>query len=95
MQVFLRNFNIFGEEVFSPLGVGAAAKSAIYSNNRQDSDHVVQELIRLDSTGALVHIDTPNEEGLSIRMPERTKRKGIGIGQGITVPIKVRASAVP
>lgn len=81
--------NIFGEEVVSPLGVGSAIKSAIFSNNPDENDFVTKELIRLDSTGALIHVESPDEEAFSIRMPERTKRKGIGFGSGVTVPIRL------
>ena len=78
--------NIFGEEVMSPMGVGDYIKSAVFSNNRDPDDPVVKEILRLDATGAAIHEESPNEESLSIRMPERVKRKGIG---GLNVPVKL------
>lgn len=77
--------NVFGEEVYSPMGVGDAAKSAVFSNKRDPDDPVVNEILRLEMTGSVAHIESPNEETMSLRMPERTKRKGIG--EGVTVPI--------
>lgn len=79
--------NMFGEEVFSPIGVGGTIKSAIFGNVIDNNDVVVNEIIRLDMTAPLFHTESLNMEHLAVRMPEKTKRKGIGLDGNTTVPI--------
>lgn len=82
--------NMFGEEVYSPMGVGGAIKSAVFGNSRDPNDPAVKEILRLDMTGGLMHIEGDQDsESFALRMPERVKRRGIGVGQGITVPSKL------
>lgn len=81
--------NMFGEEIHPPMGVGTSIKSAIFSNADQRDDMVVKEILRLDMTGPVFHTGSENEESLAVRMPDRTKRMGIGLGDGATVPIKL------
>ena len=81
--------NMFGEEVFSPIGIGGSIKSAIFSNNMDNNDPVVKELVRLSMSDPVFTVESPNEDSLSLRMPERTKRKGVGFGDGTTVPVSL------